>query len=398
MTGRFALRSLHWRQAASPQALVLLVGVALTAAVHVQDSQVPGDTLVPLAAFVFCWLPFAITSAKRRHLDSDDARKIQWTLAGQFAWTVLFVFVLAFVLVARDLGWLVFAGTAESRAFVSALFQSLFLGAVATLLVSLAFSVLYRGDLDPLLVVKRTWVVGGTGLLLGAVFVLLERLAIYYFSERIGLSQGTSTTAVCVLTAAVAIPMRRLVDRFVGRLLDRWSTPYALADGARRTAAIVFADLSGYTALTERDERAALTLAALFHHAGSQRAAARNGRLVKTIGDAVLLRFEDVDSAVAATNELIASYTAAASALELAPLPIHAAVHYGEIVDAPNGDVFGATVNLAARLLGAAHPGQLVASESAFQAITRPVPASALGPRQFKNVEAAVSCYLLGQG
>jgi len=36
------------------------------------------------------------------------------------------------------------------------------------------------------------------------------------------------------------------------------------------------------------------------------------------------------------------------------PLPIHAAIHRGEVVEAPSGDVFGATVNLAARLLGAA--------------------------------------------
>ena len=125
----------------------------------------------------------------------------------------------------------------------------------------------------------------------------------------------------------------------------------------RRTQpqAIAFVDLAGYTRLTETggDELAARSAARLAELAD---AAARplGGRLVKLLGDGAMLHFRDPRGAVRATLDLV-------DAIADAGLPPgHAGISAGPLVGR-DGDYFGHTVNLAARLSGVAtagrHPG-----------------------------------------
>ena len=94
-------------------------------------------------------------------------------------------------------------------------------------------------------------------------------------------------------------------------------------------------------------------------------------------------------------SELIADYMAHAAPLVSAPLPVHAAVHRGEIVVGANGDVFGGTVNLAARMLGIAGPHDVVASDSAIFGLSAQFKAEPIGSRAFKNIEHEVPCFRL---
>ena len=77
--------------------------------------------------------------------------------------------------------------------------------------------------------------------------------------------------------------------------------------------------------------------------------------------------------------------------MSMTPLPIHAAVHFGEVVQSPSGDVFGSTVNVAARLLGTAGPDEIIASRAAIEQAQGEAQARFVGGKKLKNVEAKVT-------
>jgi adenylate cyclase len=117
----------------------------------------------------------------------------------------------------------------------------------------------------------------------------------------------------------------------------------------------VFADIAGYTALTEAHGDAdAAELAATFCGEISHLARDRGGEVVKTIGDAVMVRHGDPAAAVelglAAAHEVIAGHGFPA---------VRVGMHHGPAI-AREGDWFGATVNLAARVAAAAAGGEVL--------------------------------------
>jgi adenylate cyclase len=125
-----------------------------------------------------------------------------------------------------------------------------------------------------------------------------------------------------------------------------------------------FVDLSGFTALTEAhgDEEAVATLTRF--RGLATRALGPNDLLVKTIGDAVMLAFENPAPAIPALRRLFD----AASADATLPL-IRAGLHHGSAVE-DGMDYFGAAVNLAARVAAHAAGGQLLATEGVALAAT----------------------------
>jgi adenylate cyclase len=117
----------------------------------------------------------------------------------------------------------------------------------------------------------------------------------------------------------------------------------------------VFADIAGYTALTEAHGDAdAAELAATFCRAISDVAAASGGEVIKTIGDAVMVRHSDPSRAVAlglaAAHEVIAGHGSPA---------VRVGMHHGPAIER-GGDWFGATVNLAARVAALAAGGEVL--------------------------------------
>lgn len=117
-----------------------------------------------------------------------------------------------------------------------------------------------------------------------------------------------------------------------------------------------FVDLAGFTALTEAHGDAdALILLERFVEL-TENAVAGYGTVVKTIGDAVMLRFSSPTPALQAMSRLIADVGA-----EQGFPVLRAGLHHGPAI-ARGPDFFGATVNLAARITGEAHGSQLLAT------------------------------------
>ncbi|HEY7281119.1 MAG TPA: adenylate/guanylate cyclase domain-containing protein [Actinomycetota bacterium] len=124
----------------------------------------------------------------------------------------------------------------------------------------------------------------------------------------------------------------------------------------RREAAqaVSFVDLSGYTAFTEeRGDLAAVEVASRLAVVVDRAARAHRGRPIKWLGDGVMIHFRDPGDAVRGTLATVEA--ASASGLP----PAHAGVAAGPVVFR-DGDVYGRTVNLAARISGRAGPGQVV--------------------------------------
>lgn len=145
-------------------------------------------------------------------------------------------------------------------------------------------------------------------------------------------------------------------------------------------AAVGFADITGYTALSETATSEDLaTLLNAFESAAYDAVAAVDGRVVKFIGDAVMYVTPHAASAVDV-------------AIRLAKPPVRAGVAYGLLL-AQDGDYFGPPVNLAARLVGIAEPGQVLVSHDAAQRLDERHETEPLAPRELRGIADPVTPY-----
>jgi adenylate cyclase len=132
----------------------------------------------------------------------------------------------------------------------------------------------------------------------------------------------------------------------------------------RQVEGCVFADLSGYTRLTEEsgDEEAArvsLKLAELVNEIASR----HRGAVVKMLGDGVHFHFRDPRDAVMASLEIVDTVHPAGLP------PAHVGVNAGPMIY-DEGDYFGRTVNIAARIASQAGPDQVFVGEDVLRHIT----------------------------
>lgn len=146
----------------------------------------------------------------------------------------------------------------------------------------------------------------------------------------------------------------------------------------------VFADLAGFTALTEAhgDDRAA-DLAADFYREIGQLLESCGGQEIKQLGDAVMLRLDDASQAVDLAVRVVEQ-----SAIRHGALGVRVGMHTGPAVER-NGDWFGAAVNLAARVAAHASSGEVLLTADSKQAAARSLADRTLarrGAQRFKNV------------
>jgi adenylate cyclase len=161
-----------------------------------------------------------------------------------------------------------------------------------------------------------------------------------------------------------------------------------LQERVPRPPAICFVDLTGYTRLTEeRGDEVAAHVAGRLAALVNDISRGRGGRPVRWLGDGGMFHFPDPAAAVAAGLDMVERAPAAG-------LPAaHVGIHTGPVVF-QDGDVYGATVNLAARIASHAQAGEVVVSEDTAQRSGggqlrfRP-----LGPVGLKGVARPVALY-----
>ena len=123
---------------------------------------------------------------------------------------------------------------------------------------------------------------------------------------------------------------------------------------------VAFCDLAGFTRMVnDAGDSTAGEMARLLEQYAQEEAARHGGRLIKALGDGVLLVFQSAGNAARACSALIAR----SSEGDLPPLRIGLAS--GQLI-MRDGDVFGRTVNLAARIVATARPGMMVADDATW--------------------------------
>jgi adenylate cyclase len=128
---------------------------------------------------------------------------------------------------------------------------------------------------------------------------------------------------------------------------------------ARRPPAIAFLDLAGYTALAEeRGDEAAAALASDLAGVVQEAAQTQGCRPVKWLGDGVMFHFSDAGTAIRSGLELIEKTEKTIS------VPARIGIDAGSVV-VQDGDYFGRTVNVAARIADYARPHEVLVSEAA---------------------------------
>jgi adenylate cyclase len=154
------------------------------------------------------------------------------------------------------------------------------------------------------------------------------------------------------------------------------------------TPAMCFLEITGYTQLTaERGDDAAADLAEQMKRVVERVAVAEGGRAVKWLGDGVMFYFASPKSAVEAAISMVAAISDAGM------VPAHVGVHAGPVVFR-EGDYYGHTVNLTARIGDFARPGEVLVS----QAVVDEVKADAvvfeeIGPVELRGIGEALVLY-----
>jgi adenylate cyclase len=164
----------------------------------------------------------------------------------------------------------------------------------------------------------------------------------------------------------------------------------------RRLAAILAADVVGYSALMQRAEEATyaeferlkreVIEPGLSHH---------DGRLIKTTGDGALAEFASPSAAVRCAVEIQECIASGRSSLKL-----RIGVNLGEVIVGADGDLFGDGINIAVRLEGIADPGGILMSEKVYSEVEGKLDVGLedRGEQQLKNISRPVRAFAVRAG
>ena len=197
-------------------------------------------------------------------------------------------------------------------------------------------------------------------------------------------------TAVAFAAISATVPsFGRAVDTLLRHhleaarmLFERSESDDVVGEGGIRLS-VGFADLCGFTGITQRLRMDELSqLMSGFETIAADVVADHGGRVVKFIGDAVMFVTTDPVSAVAAAEELVVS-------AEVRSLQARAGVAAGTVL-ALDGDYFGPVVNLAARLVSLADPGDVLASDAVIEWLGDRRESESLGARPIRGFDEPV--------
>jgi adenylate cyclase len=157
----------------------------------------------------------------------------------------------------------------------------------------------------------------------------------------------------------------------------------------RRLAAVLAADVAGYSRLMGADEEGTLARLKASRKALVDPAiASHRGRIVKTTGDGVLVEFASAVDAIRCAMEIQRNMTAQNDGVpQETRIEFRIGIHVGDIIFDEN-DIFGDGVNIAARLEGIAEPGGICLSDDAQRQIRSKVDVAFddMGPQALKNI------------
>jgi TolB-like protein/class 3 adenylate cyclase/Tfp pilus assembly protein PilF len=176
----------------------------------------------------------------------------------------------------------------------------------------------------------------------------------------------------------------------------------ALEHVQRKLAAIVAADVAGYSRLTGADEEGTMRrLRALRAELIDPAIQTHRGHIIKTMGDGFLVEFSSVVDAVRCFLEVQRGVPARNADFEPDKrIEFRVGVHVGDVMVQPDGDLLGDGVNIAARLESIAEPGGICLSEDAYHQVRDRLNEEFidLGDKELKNIDRPVRVFSVTTG
>jgi adenylate cyclase len=170
----------------------------------------------------------------------------------------------------------------------------------------------------------------------------------------------------------------------------------------RKLAAILVADVVGYSRLAGADEdRTLARLRGLRSDLIDPAIAAHHGHIIKRTGDGSIIEFRSVVDAVRCALEVQTGMVERNAGLPPERrIEFRIGIHLGDVVEEADGDLMGDGVNVAARLEGICEPGGICLSEDAYRQVKSrlELQVADLGPQSLKNIAEPVRAYLLRHG
>ena len=168
---------------------------------------------------------------------------------------------------------------------------------------------------------------------------------------------------------------------------------------SRKVAAILVADIVGYSRLTGADEEGTLArLRALRSDFIDPTIAMHNGRVVKRTGDGAIVEFRSVVEAVRCAVEVRDGLAQRnAHLLDDQRIEARVGIHLGDVIEEADGDLMGDGVNIAARLEGICEPAAIYLSEDAYRQVRDKINETFvdLGEQNLKNIARPMRAYAL---
>ncbi len=164
----------------------------------------------------------------------------------------------------------------------------------------------------------------------------------------------------------------------------------------QRLAAILAADVVGYSRLMQDDEQATVATLDASRQVFREHIVAHQGRVVDMAGDSVLAVFETAIGAAEAAIQIQAALADRnTQLLETRKMLFRVGVHLGDVIEKSDGTVYGDGVNIAARLESLADPGGVAVSGMIHDVVGRRLHAGfePLGEHIVKNIAEPVRAY-----
>ncbi len=165
----------------------------------------------------------------------------------------------------------------------------------------------------------------------------------------------------------------------------------------RRLAAVLAADVVGYSRLIERDEQGTLEYLKVLRKGTIEPILARHeGRIVKLMGDGALVEFPSASEAVHAAIEVQRAVTEhERDRPEDESIRFRIGISLGDVVHEADGDIFGEGVNLAARLEQLAEPGGVCVARGVYEEARHRLPVAfvPMRPQRLKNIAQPVEVW-----
>ncbi len=158
----------------------------------------------------------------------------------------------------------------------------------------------------------------------------------------------------------------------------------------RKLSAILFADIQGYTAIMQSDEKLGMSTLKQYQNSLSIEVQEHHGQIVKNYGDGSLCLFPSILQALLCAEGLQLRLQ------EEPKVPLRIGIHLGDVLHVDN-DVYGDSVNIASRIESMGVPGSVLFSKSVFEKVKnhRQLNMKSIGYFGFKNIEGPIEVFAL---